>query len=174
MSFAFTTPLDERVPMPLWYAPTYAGLLTFSILFPKSVRVAVFLPLATYLLSWFPKYTFFTFGTTYLIAIPLIGLLWQYIDFAILNDPEVAFFKVKEPITDAKSLAKAKAEGSMPKDTIGKLTWATEFLTNNRGIGWNWQVKNVPEAPVQSRWLVAYSCLIFTRHPLLGRKSFLT
>lgn len=168
MVFAFQTPLDERVPMPLWIMPAYATLLSSSLLLPKTIRIAFVLPLAVWLLSQFPRYTFISFGVTYLVAIPLVGLLWQWVDMAILNEPSEAFFQVSEDPAAPKDLAKSKAEGFMPDSIVGKLIWSNQLLTTNRGIGWNWKVKNVPAEPVQTKRSVEiFGCIYIPLWELL-------
>lgn len=141
MSLPFQTPLDERTPLPVWLLPAYAGVFTGSLLLPtKFLRVAIGGPIALILLNKVSQHSINGFLFEYLLMIPLTGLLWQWMDFVIVNDPEEAFYK-----TDASQTQdEAKRTGSMPKDAVGKLMWGTALFTTVRGIGWNWKVKNVP------------------------------
>ena len=49
--------------------------------------------------------------------------------------PEAAFWRMSQQVKEALD---------MESLSVSKLAWSTSLIHNFRGIGWNWQVKNVP------------------------------
>ena len=77
----------------------------------------------------------------YLGAVNVSMALIRLIDFSILRIPE-------------KSLRRVRSDGSLETaEEIENMTlwqkfcWALDLSTTMRGIGWNWQVKNVDPVP---------------------------
>lgn len=99
-------------------------------------------------------------------------LLLKWIDWVVLRRAEEAVWEVEErgPGPGPKGVeygnARLKEEvsghsggaarGRGPETLWGRFCWGFRLFATNRGVGWNWKVKNVPEAvPLGfSKWSV--------------------
>ncbi|KAG6365901.1 hypothetical protein INS49_000077 [Diaporthe citri] len=66
------------------------------------------------------------------------------IDREYLNDPEQDF--LRHGIDDK------PGSGPQTYGLVDRFLWATEMITSQRGIGWNWQVGGIPKPDISSRW----------------------
>lgn len=132
----------DRLPLPTLYLP--AGfVLTIIPFFISNDRGRISLT-AVPLLPLALGRPFFTAGSPqvdYNTGGMFVGMLLQYLDFLMLSPTEgeeIAF------VGDMRIQAKAVREAD--NQTLWqKLKWSLRLMiTPNRGIGWSWQVKNVP------------------------------
>lgn len=79
----------------------------------------------------FPKNTQFRYALSrsWFWYIPTIQKL-------LSSEPEETYWRLDGP----------RAEATRMSFGFGKLRWASALLINPRGIGWNFQIKNVPQA----------------------------
>jgi hypothetical protein len=99
--------------------------------------------LLLYLVSQVVKYPTGDKAQDTLLPIQAMILVTQWIDFYVLHTPEKDYYRISRP---------EEKKGSI-KDQGWKerLKWAFDLKMTLRGIGWNWQVKNIPPTyPVQS------------------------
>ena len=69
-----------------------------------------------------------------MLPIQALIIISQWVDFCVIHSPAEA------------SRDKDKDKDKDPKTWLEKLSWSWGLNTTYRGIGWNWKVKNVPEA----------------------------
>lgn len=142
--------LEDRRPLPALYTPTAYLFTILPWLLPKSqARILATLPILSLLFFLRPYYTSGSPLEDYNSAIYLFCWLTGYLDFLVfspaLNEPDPRF------------QGPSKVEGSGSYDTYpsgtgiddchtlwGRLKFAIRLNIFGRGIGWNWQVKNVP------------------------------
>jgi hypothetical protein len=109
----------------------YLTCIAASILPPGRIRALTGTAALIYLISRVPDYTEGQAAVDGLLPIQSILVLLHWIDFFILHSPD-EFVRVKD-------------QGSNPTQTfLNKLYWNIDLCTAMRGVGWNWQVKNVP------------------------------
>ncbi len=91
---------------------------------------------ALYLSAQIPKATSGKVPQDYMLPIQALLLITQWLDFCVLHSPD--------------EFSRDKDKEKVPKTWREKLSWAWGLNTTYRGIGWNWKVKNVPEAAPHS------------------------
>jgi hypothetical protein len=169
--------LSERRNLPVYYTPCCLGLSMVPFLVKNQGLTSFFTwPLLLYLCASWPCFTTGDPSTDYynnshFIAIPL----W-YIDFVLLTPrdgkdaPAFTGRKLADnELRDDASVVAAHGQSWKDLETFSeRVKWSTRLmLPAQRGIGWNWQVKNVPEDPYarlprwqyvwcQLRWAVLY------------------
>jgi hypothetical protein len=85
------------------------------------------------------------------LAWPHVMATLQKIIFAGPQGPEGDLWRIDRPRKEALSYAAFR---------FRKIRWAIVLIINLRGIRWNWQVKNVPEAPLnltRGRFVIRYT-----------------
>lgn len=92
--------------------------------------------IALYLAAQIPKATPGTSPQDYMLPIQALIMILQWADFCVLHSPD-EFYRDKD-------------KEKVPQGWREKLSWAWDLNTTYRGLGWNWKVKNVPEAPLPS------------------------
>lgn len=136
---------------PKWYPdrnrPTFRGetvLLTAyiveitTILIPsKPLRILLGLPLFLFCAFQTRKHTTGAIPDDYLTAINMIWFMLRWFDLAILNEPEVSFWR------DDTSNPEKKPETTSQGSLLERWKWSMSLCSTYRGIGWNWRVKNV-------------------------------
>lgn len=139
-------PISAREPIPAFYQP-FVYLLTLVPFFfhnRKLVAICIF-PVILTLCVRAPCYTFGEPSGDYYSTSPFVAIPFWFVEFAILTPREG---------THAPTYVGDKSEGNSPKShglepsssSWKKLSWASSLMVpSHRGIGWNWQVKNVPE-----------------------------
>jgi hypothetical protein len=133
------TAFIDRAPLPGFFIPLYHLALIFSLSCPPA-KVRKYIPLAVLLaLSW--KLTSYTAGaalTNYSIGTAVGQIIVRWVDFGVLSHPETDFRRQDgEP--------KSQTGQSLNSESwLKKLKWSSRLMTTARGIGWSWQVKNVP------------------------------
>jgi hypothetical protein len=154
----FYPPLDERKPIPAIYLPaTFA--LTLLPFFSSRRRLAawIILPIIVWMCVLAPCYTFGDPSADFYRSSGFIIMPLWFVDFAILSsqDGNNALLYVgnsKGETTLARRIEDCPSIWS-------KLRWAYELMIpSHRGIGWNWQIRNVPDDPVaylsNRRWVL--------------------
>ncbi|KAJ8110786.1 hypothetical protein OPT61_g6458 [Boeremia exigua] len=141
-------PLVEREPIPVTFIPATFALTLLPFFFSKHRR-QVALAILPVLLSVSLLAPCYTFGDPsadfYRSSAFIIMPLW-FIDFAVMRSEEGH---------DAPGYVGASRNGNQVPQRIedcptawSKLCWAvTLMVPSHRGIGWNWQIKNIPLDP---------------------------
>ncbi|KAF4633757.1 hypothetical protein G7Y89_g4360 [Cudoniella acicularis] len=121
-------------PQP-WLIPSMYLLCISGSLIPEGIVRSASVTLGLmYLALRIPKYTLGEVPQDYLFPIQALQAILHWIDFYVIHSP------------DDFSRAKDGTSPPPPKTAWGKLKQAWDLNTTMRGIGWNWQVKNIPEA----------------------------
>jgi hypothetical protein len=158
---------------PDWFAPegrpfrganqsvlTFAGICFASLLIPPGkVRIALTMPALLYVATRFRQYSSGQGAQDYMAAVNLALFGAKWIDFVLLGVPERDIYRVD-----------MSQEGNPPvKEDAGRMIlwqkcrWSGSLWTNLRGVGWNWQVKNVDNVPLtittryvyQDKWFLS-------------------
>ncbi|KAH8678573.1 membrane bound O-acyl transferase family-domain-containing protein [Tricladium varicosporioides] len=117
-------------------------------LLPRSKARSVGVTLAIlYLCFQIPKYTYGEKIQDYMFPIQALQAIIGWLDMYIIHSPDEFHLNGE----------KIKVDEKVKKGWWKKLKESWLMNTTNRGVGWNWEVKNVPKAaPVgTSRWLFA-------------------
>jgi hypothetical protein len=122
-----------------------------SLLLPSGrARVLLTLPPLLYLLAQVRHTTSGINAGDYMLAINVSQLFYRYITSVLFTTPETQMHRV---IINGENKGMRIPEDPPTMDLWSKLKWSMHFWFNMRGVGWNWQVKNVHEVPdkLQSR-----------------------
>lgn len=137
---------------PLSSAPAILGsaylISTTSLLLPSfPFRAYLPLPPILYLCYHARTHRLGSPAEDYLVAIDLAWLLVRWCDVALIHDPDRDLRRVKviqtgelESLDDIKSLSKWQ-----------RFTRTLNLMTSCRGVGWDWQVKNIDPVTETSR-----------------------
>ncbi|KAI1106046.1 hypothetical protein F4804DRAFT_340803 [Jackrogersella minutella] len=166
--FSLYPPLDEREPLPPQYnAVAYATLVLGYFLGPGAIQTFF---VTSVLLSLGLYRPFFTSGdvvTEYTLCALFFSLWSGFMDHGTKAEGGPRF--IGRP---GRPLPKG-GRGLRDSETwVQKLKWSVRLATTTRGIGWDWQVKNVPPHPgdktrlqfvwehvVQAAWRTALKAL---------------
>jgi len=151
--------LADRKPMPPHYQPLIFVLTIVPFFFSSRRRIAICIfPLILDLCLRSPCYTFGNpsadyYNSSFFIAVPL----W-FLEFAILapqKGPDAPAYIVNPKRSDIRS---ERAVDDMSLTWQKVLRVCSLMVPSHRGIGWNWQVKGVPDGPNEgfSKW--AFLC----------------
>ena len=136
--------MDERRPIPGFYVETIYFLYATTFLIPwKSARVFFTFPLLLFLAVARPAFTAGSIGEDYNGGIPVFLLTAAYIDFIVLSpleDEHVRFMGPRLP----EEYKRDRFNEDSSTTLWQKVKWTLRLTTTTRGIGWTWQVKNVP------------------------------
>lgn len=139
----FYPPAQEREPLPsLYYPISYAVLLLGYFLGPGAVKAFAASSVLLVLALQRPRFTSGDVVTDYTLSGTLFILLLAYLDHgtAIEDGPRY--------VGRLRKLLPNGGTGERdPKTWWQKLKWSVRLSSTPRGIGWNWQVKGVPEHP---------------------------
>lgn len=82
--------------------------------------------------------------------LPIQGLVIfaHWCDFYVLHDAEKEYYRIKKATIER---AKENA-GQKTKDVRRGLGWHFDLAMTLRGVGWNWQVKNIPQTTPKTKW----------------------
>jgi hypothetical protein len=122
-----------------------------SLLLPSGrARVLLTLPPLLYLLTQVRSTTSGINAADYMLAINISQLFHRYVTSVLFTTPETHMQRV---VIRGEKKGMRKPEDAETMDLWSKLKWSLDFWFNMRGVGWNWQVKNVHEVPekLQSR-----------------------
>ncbi|UPX12151.1 uncharacterized protein EKO05_0002718 [Ascochyta rabiei] len=150
-TFALLYPISEvRKPISSLYLP-FTFLLTLVLfLLPNQRRIStLILPVLAFLCLDSPCYTFGNPSAEYYQSSAFVAMPVWFVEFAIVrlrgeNDAPVFVGRQdKSKDTRPKRLEDCR-------NVREKLFWASALMfPSHRGIGWNWQIKNVPHDPNQ-------------------------
>lgn len=120
----------------------------FGSLLPTKIRTAAVPIFSIYLLFQIPKYTYGKPHEDYLFPIQSLLVIIHWVDFFIIHSPDQYF--------------REKNGGQRPKTFFERFIWVWHLNLTLRGIGWNWQVKNVREGCPKgtTRWEVENGYLV--------------
>ncbi|XXH02666.1 hypothetical protein Hte_009048 [Hypoxylon texense] len=147
----FYPPPGEREPLPALYTPVaYATVLLGYLLGPGTLRTlavaAVLVPLALQR----PRFTAGDVVTDYSLSGTVIVMLLTYLDHGTATDKSGPRF-LGNPAASPLPNGGGGVGRRDAKTWWQRLKWAVRLSTTPRGIGWNWQVKNVPAHPGASQ-----------------------
>ncbi|KAH8816082.1 membrane bound O-acyl transferase family-domain-containing protein [Xylogone sp. PMI_703] len=77
----------------------------------------------------------------YQFGILLASWTMRILDRMYLNDPETAFLRIDDE----------KPQSPLKYSPLEKLGWALELMFVTRGVGWNWQISQIPPQKALSR-----------------------
>lgn len=141
---SFYIPYSFRPPLPGLYVPLALSLCVIPFFIPsRPLAILSTFPLLFFLLLYRPNYTSGSAAGDYNSGVH--GMFLAYLDFVILSLAEGEDVRY---VGDGK-LANGKgiAEQDL-KSWYQRLIWTLRLMIMpNRGIGWNWRVKGVPEDP---------------------------
>ncbi|KAH6613127.1 hypothetical protein C7974DRAFT_405197 [Boeremia exigua] len=141
-------PLDERKAIPGMYLPGTFALTLVPFFSAHRRRTAlIVLPFLLSLCLLAPCYTFGNPSADFYRSSGFIIMPIWFIEFAVLRSQEGDTAPVYVGHT-------AQSDGTIPRrmedcpNGLSKLRWVvTLMVPSHRGIGWNWQIKNVPSDP---------------------------
>ncbi|PMD36334.1 hypothetical protein L207DRAFT_516028 [Hyaloscypha variabilis F] len=118
----------------------FAVCLAGTVLPPNLFNILSVTTSALYLSVQIPAATSGTIPEDYMLPIQALLFITQWVDFCVVHSPA--------------EFSRDKDKEKVPKTWLEKLRWSWSLNTTFRGIGWNWKVKNVPEAAPLSttRW----------------------
>ena len=119
-------------PRPHLIPSIFVVCLAGTVLPPSLLNNLSIGTIALYLSAQIPKATSGNIAQDFMLPIQTILCVAQWVDFCVLHSPD--------------EFSRDKDEKKVPKTWREKLSWAWGLNTTYRGIGWNWKVKNVPEA----------------------------
>lgn len=146
-------PMGERKVAPGWWFPGYLGICILSCLPPprmKLVRIGLFGPVLLTWLLYTPNYTVGDSGGDFAAGVFMAAVSVKWVDFVVCRVPEKEFWRVPEG-TDNPSpkSGSSSALARVPPTPNGslweKVRWSISLWCTDRGIGWNWKVKNLQD-----------------------------
>lgn len=138
--------LEKRHDLPRWWVPGSIIVFAVTPLIPGArTRMFSILPILIILAAGKPAFTAHSVSDDYGGAFPALAMPLAFLDFfvlSLLEGKEVRFMG---------RLDSGKAAAGVSEDdcttTWKKMKWALRLATSMRGIGWDWQVKGVPQHP---------------------------
>ncbi len=136
---------DRPVRVSDWVlVPFLVICITSFLLPPGAPRLLLTLPPVLYMVFQVRATTSGNQVEDYIFAVNTCGLFYKYISFVVLNTPEIDIQRVV--------MSGGKKGSKVPEDPTTmepweKLKWSMHFWTSLRGVGWNWQVKNIDGLP---------------------------
>ncbi|RDW63805.1 hypothetical protein BP6252_11350 [Coleophoma cylindrospora] len=191
-SFAFLTPLEERIRLPPWYLPSFLLVGTLTTLAPLEYRilrtVVGGIALGTLVYNT-PKYTTGGVSSDFVVGLFVSGITLKFWDFVYYRRAEEYAWRVP---TLNPTLAPAKQNGSVLvtpngtgngeskrsddcasnvelhgkfNSTWEKFRWSWGLWTTTRGVEWNWGVKDLMPVPPENldRLITSPSTAIITK-----------
>ena len=140
-------PMEERKLAPGWWFPGYLGVCALSCVPPPSMRalrVALFGPIILAWLLYTPNYTIGDSGGDFAAGVFMAAVTVKWFDFVVFHVPEKQYWRVPE---NARS-ASEKTSPVPDRGLLEKIRWSISLWCTDRGIGWNWQVKNLQPGPL--------------------------
>ncbi|KAF2166715.1 hypothetical protein M409DRAFT_22771 [Zasmidium cellare ATCC 36951] len=167
--FASLVPYGNRPLQPAWHFPVHLAICILTIALPvgKQARLLVVLPAVLY--STFSRiaYTTGAVKDDYFNAMQFLVLTLNFVNHLVLRPyltgKEARYMssgssrarnnlkeKVEEQRTTDSRLQDSRLQGKALSECTTfaqRLGWTVRLLTTFRGIGWNWQIKKIPENP---------------------------
>lgn len=123
------------VPRPHLVPSIYLTCIVGSFLPPGIIRSSTVAIVVTALIAQIPRATTGDIASDVLVPIQATLVLMHWLDFYILHESS-------EYRRHGDSENEARKKGVWER-----LKWYIDLNASARGIGWDWQVKNVPELP---------------------------
>ncbi|KAM3076295.1 hypothetical protein ACMFMG_006202 [Clarireedia jacksonii] len=158
----FYRALPDRSPYPPFYLPLTFTITILPLLTPHR-RLMTFLtfPLLISLCLLAPSYTYGSPSDDYYNTSPFIALPLWYLDFILLSPtsgPDAPQYignratansaTGREKTNKDEKIKGVSWQDIQQKPLSERIKWSLRLmLPAHRGIGWNWQVKNVPPGP---------------------------
>ncbi|KAF1848728.1 uncharacterized protein K460DRAFT_364714 [Cucurbitaria berberidis CBS 394.84] len=144
---ALYPPLSKRQPMPAFYGPLTFFLSLTPFFFRNRRQTALWVfPILLALCIRAPCYTFGDPSANYYNSSPFIAIPFWFLEFAILTPKDGP--NAPRYVGNADEVKKETGVNDQRDDmkTLWeRFAWACSLMIpSHRGIGWNWQVKNVP------------------------------
>ena len=146
----FYPPLGERKPLPGLYLPgIFAALIAGYSLGPSRMRSIAITGTLLGLVLIRPGFTIGSVAMDYSLAgFPIMWLL-LFLDLGAISSPR---YVGKPPGKQAQKNDRSSILGHGDLKTWPqRLRWAVRLATTTRGVGWDWQVKGIPEHPDAER-----------------------
>ena len=128
------------IPRPFLIPSIFLTCLCGSVLPPGKPRAVIITSTAVYLFVQTLNVTSGSNVHDVLQATQGGLLLLHWLDFFILHSPEKEYSRIND------------SDKPVPQSGWEKLGWAWDLSTSMRGIGWNWKVKNIPDATIFPKW----------------------
>ena len=142
--------ISERLPAPPWLWPLYLGVCVATLMIPPRynvLRIGLGGAAVFSILAYTPNYDMGDVLGNFATGVFMLGFTVKWMHFMLMQLPERDFWRVPEDVDDKNAMNKGNARGG-PRPDRGwweKLRWATSLWATDRGIGWNWKVKNIEE-----------------------------
>jgi len=146
-------PIRGEIIIPLMLGTSILG----SLLQPGKVRTIAVTSILGYLAAEVMANPIDKLAEDALLPIQSIVVFSHWISFYLLQTPEKEYMRVArhksrhDKINDGD---RVKEIGAFESATTwwDKLRWVTSLKMTLRGVGWNWEVKNIPPKPSQTKW----------------------
>lgn len=125
-------------PRPYLVPSIYLTCVFGSFLPPGKVRAGSVALTVGYLIAQIPKATAGDVASDVLTPIQAVLCLAQWFDFYMFHRPD-QFYRLSD-------------KEHPPQTLWEKFKWYLDLNASMRGIGWNWQVKNIPTQPHTTKW----------------------
>ena len=124
------------------FLPT-AGACFMSTVVPSNLRIPIFLPAILLLLSRTRTCSTGAPEQDYMTGINTAVFVCKFVDFAILQTPEREYHRIDLTNQDKPVVN----ENPTAMSIWQRVKWNVSLWTTYRGIGWDWEVKNVERVP---------------------------
>ena len=137
--------LEERYPLPRLYVLAAYFLFIITPLIPRMTgRVLIILPLLLILTVSYPFFKTSNINDDYGRSFPILGMPLAFLDFFVLSPLEGEDIRYVGQRRSSSEKNRGVDEDGC--DTMWKkVKCSARLVSNMRGIGWNWQVKGVPQ-----------------------------
>ncbi|RDW58674.1 hypothetical protein BP6252_13150 [Coleophoma cylindrospora] len=166
--------LDSRSPLPALAIPYLYFLLIAALSLPQGwYRARIIILLAAYIFHLL-NHTTGSRVSDYGMGCTVAQIFFKFADYVVLSNAEAEFSRnsLGDMTTyegaselDQPKLANPSGMLSPWQAFVKKLRWALELSVTARGIGWSWQVKNVPSSTVSApSWTKSDFHEVLSRH----------
>ncbi|EKG10411.1 Cytochrome P450 [Macrophomina phaseolina MS6] len=155
MMASFVTPLDQREPTPPWFLPSFLLPGFCALLIPPKFYYARALlsgSALAYLLLQAPRYTASDAAVDFIGGVYMGAVALKWLDFVVLHRTESEYHRSNP------SASNPDINTGQFDSWISRLSYSFSLWTTTRGVGWSWQVKNIPRGV-----LAGYPRLRFVR-----------
>ena len=124
-------------------------IATTSLILPRHLTFRKYLPVPAvlYLCYYTRTHRLGDLAEDYLIPIDLAWLLIRWVDIAIVHDHERDLRRINDHETGELEIV----EEIERLTTWQRFTRSLHLITNCRGVGWNWRVKNIEFVETETR-----------------------
>lgn len=171
-------PLTSRTPLPALSIPILYLALIITLALPIGryrALLAVPFVIHTYLLL---NFTTGSLVSDYAIGSAIAQLCFKFLDFVVFSDAEREFQLLsgkegevlghEQEVLEQKKAAGNESTSAYLNKIKKRITWADGLAFTARGIGWSWEVKNVPSHPsFETTQKKLYAILKFFFHNII-------